>query len=92
MKINLYELDGELFKVASLVADGHTNLEVGLKLGLPESTVKNRVASVLKFWGLKKRAQLVEGVWGPEGRPQRKPLEFKDGVVQLPVGARYESV
>lgn len=87
-RLNLRELEGQEFQVASLVADGATNLEVASKLGLPLSTVKNRLATIYKQLNISSRADLIVGVWGPEGKPPKYENVFVDGLIQLPKGVR----
>jgi FixJ family two-component response regulator len=85
--IKLQDLEGDLFRVAHLVVHGKSNPEIGAALGLHVSTVKNRVATLLRHYGMAKRADLVASYWGAAGRPQIYSNLFVGGLIQLPKGA-----
>ncbi|HEY5229943.1 MAG TPA: LuxR C-terminal-related transcriptional regulator, partial [Galbitalea sp.] len=44
-------------QIMSLIADGLTNREIGLRLSLAEKTVKNYVSGLLSKLGLQRRTQ-----------------------------------
>lgn len=46
-------------QIASLVAQGLSNREIGMHLGLSEKTIRNYVSEVLSKWGLERRGQLI---------------------------------
>ena len=48
----------------NLIADGLTNREIGLRLGLAEKTVKNYVSALLAKLGMERRTQAA--VYGAE--------------------------
>jgi FixJ family two-component response regulator len=86
-RLRIEDLEADLFKVASLVADGASNQEVASQLGLPLGTVKNRMGAIFRELNISSRADLIVGVWGSNGPPVKRPLEFKNGVLQLPKGS-----
>ena len=51
-------------QVLSLIAEGHTNREIGDRLGLAEKTVKNYVSGLLAKLGMERRTQAA--VYGAE--------------------------
>jgi DNA-binding NarL/FixJ family response regulator len=53
-------------QVLDLIADGHTNRQIGEHLGLAEKTVKNYVSSLLDKLGMERRTQAA--VYGVERR------------------------
>lgn len=55
-------------QVLELIADGHTNREIGDRLGLAEKTVKNYVSGLLAKLGMSRRTQAA--VYGAEHRPE----------------------
>ena len=46
-------------EVAALVANGFSNAEVGLRLGITEKTVRNHVSDVLSKFGMERRTQIM---------------------------------
>lgn len=85
--IKLQDLDGDLFRVAHLVVQGKSNPEIGDALGMHLSTVKNRVVSLLKHYGVQKKADFIAAYWGPAGRPPTYSNVFVGSLIQLPRGA-----
>lgn len=58
--------------VLKLVCEGHSNIEIGRRLGLLENSVKQVVASLLRDTDSDNRTQLVgkalvNGEWAPRG-------------------------
>jgi len=53
------ELTGREIEVLRLVVDGHTNRQIGVKLGLSENTVKYHLRHVMEKLHLQNRAQVV---------------------------------
>ena len=60
-----YGLTGREFEVAGLVADGHTNKEVAVRLFLSTRTVEHHVSRMLDKLGLTSRRE-VRHVWPPQ--------------------------
>ena len=54
---SLGSLSGQERRVLALVAEGKTNKEIGLDLGLSDNTVKNYLVSVFEKLHVKRRSQ-----------------------------------
>jgi DNA-binding NarL/FixJ family response regulator len=57
-------------QVLALIAEGLTNREIGVRLGLAEKTVKNYVSALLAKLGMERRTQAA--VYGVEHRGDRR--------------------
>jgi DNA-binding NarL/FixJ family response regulator len=61
------------FEVAGLVAAGWTNKEIGARLGIRTSTVKEHVHRILASTGLPSRAAIAAAYVGAPGVPNSEP-------------------
>lgn len=65
------KLSPALLRVMELVADGHTNAEIAVRLGLSEHTVKDHVKKARRLLGARDRAHAA--VLAVEARMIRRP-------------------
>jgi DNA-binding NarL/FixJ family response regulator len=62
--VNLDALSARQREILELVAEGHTNAQIGSRLCLTESTIKQHLRSAYKILGVKNRSQAVHDLRG----------------------------